>query len=86
MQARQLPRSLSDDGNALVCVELVEMRQSHGEPVVDGKQRLRAESILALQAEMARLEAAAAGHRADLARLCWWLDRRPRTSRFQWAI
>lgn len=39
MQARQLPRSLSDDGNALVCVELVEIRLGHGEPVVDSKQR-----------------------------------------------
>ncbi|MEY9633443.1 hypothetical protein ABIF66_001672 [Bradyrhizobium japonicum] len=62
---RQLPRSLSHDGNALVCVDLAEMR--HKPRRTGGRQpnnALRAESILALQAEIARLEATAAGHRA----------------------
>ncbi|MCP1747532.1 MULTISPECIES: hypothetical protein [Bradyrhizobium] len=66
---RQLPRSLSDDGNALVCVDLAEMR--HKPRRTGGRQpnnALRAESILGLQAEIARLEATAAGHRADFER------------------
>ena len=66
---RQLPRSLSNNGKALVCVDLAEMRHTPRRP---GSRQpgnaLRAESIVALQAEIARLEATAAGHRADFER------------------
>jgi hypothetical protein len=66
---RQLPRSLSNNGKALVCVDLAEMR--HTPRRLGSRQpgdALRAESIVALQAEIARLEATAAGHRADFER------------------
>ena len=65
-----LPRSLSDDGKALVSVDLAEIRHTPRPP--GGRQAgniaLLAAKIEALQAEIARLEARAAGHRADFER------------------
>jgi chromosome segregation ATPase len=66
----QLPRSLSDDGKALVSVDLAEIRHTPRPP--DGRQAgniaLLAEKIEALKAEIGRLEARAAEHRADFER------------------
>jgi len=63
----RLPRSLSDDGKALVSVDLAEIRHTprppcrrQGDNVAQSAAR-----IVALQTEVARLEAIAAGHRAD---------------------
>jgi len=66
----RLPRSLSDDGKALVSVDLAEIRHTPRPP---GGRRagnivLLAAKIEALNAEIARLEARAADHRADLER------------------
>jgi DNA repair exonuclease SbcCD ATPase subunit len=66
----RLPRSLSDDGKALVSVDLAEIRHT---PQPPGRRRagsiaLLAAQIEALQAEIARLEANAASHRADFER------------------
>jgi DNA repair exonuclease SbcCD ATPase subunit len=66
----RLPRSLSDDGKALVSVDLAEIRHT---PQPPGSRRagsiaLLAAQIEALQAEIARLEANAASHRADFER------------------
>ena len=65
----RLPRSLSDDGKALVSVDLAEIRHR---PRVPGSREAGsvalAANIVALQAEISRLEAAAAGHRADFER------------------
>jgi hypothetical protein len=65
----RLPRSLSDDGKALVSVDLAEIRHR---PRLPGRREAGsvapAANIVALQAEIARLEAAAAGHRADFER------------------
>jgi chromosome segregation ATPase len=62
-----LPRSLSDDGKALVSVDLAEIRHTPQPPV-----RRQAEDVAqwttmvaALHVEIAQLEASAAGHRAD---------------------
>jgi hypothetical protein len=65
----RLPRSLSDDGKALVSVDLAEIRHSPRPPGrrEAGNVALSAK-ILALQAEIARLEATAATHRADYER------------------
>jgi hypothetical protein len=64
----RLPRSLSDDGKALVSVDLAELRHTPRPPSSEsGSARLGAR-IAALQAETARLEAMAAGHRADFER------------------
>src|ERR1700756_3955732 len=65
----RLPRSLSDDGKALVSVDLAEIRHSPRPPGrrEAGNVALSAK-IVALQAEMARLEATAATHRADYER------------------
>jgi uncharacterized small protein (DUF1192 family) len=67
---RRLPRSVSDDGKTLVAVDLADIRHtrrprdhreaSHVAPL--------AARIAALQAEITRLEATAAGHRADFER------------------
>jgi hypothetical protein len=64
-----LPRSLSDDGKALVSVDLAEIRHT------PRPRRGRASSsalleakIEALKAEIVRLETTAADHRADLER------------------
>jgi hypothetical protein len=64
-----LPRLLSDDGKALVSVDLAEIRHTprppgHREP---GNAALAAK-IAALQVEIARLEATVARHRADFER------------------
>src|SRR5262249_22319324 len=65
----RLPRSLSDDGKALVSVDLAEIRHTprppyHREP----GGAARAAKSVGLQTEIARLEATAAGHRADYER------------------
>ena len=73
----QLPRSLSDDGKALVSVDLAEIR--HTPRPHSGRQAgniaLLAAKIEALKAEVARLEARAADHRADFERECERADR-----------
>ncbi len=66
----RLPRSLSDEGKALVSVELAEIRHkpqsSRGRPA--GNIARLAERIEALKAEIARLEARAADRREDFER------------------
>src|ERR1700686_4088657 len=66
----RLPRSLSDDGKALVSVDLAGIRHTPRPP--GGRQECNiaplAAKIEALKAEMARLEASAAAHRADFER------------------
>src|SRR5260370_37452961 len=66
----RLPRSLSDDGKALVSVDLAEIR--HTPRPHSGRQAgniaLLAAKIEALKAEVARLEARAADHRAEFER------------------
>ena len=66
----RLPRSLSEDGKALVSVDLTEIR--HRPQPRGGRQAgniaLLTTKIEALQAEIARLEASAASHRADFER------------------
>jgi hypothetical protein len=66
----RLPRSLSDDGKALVSVDLAEIRHTRRPP--GGRQAgniaLVVAKIEALKAEIARLEARAADHRADFER------------------
>jgi hypothetical protein len=67
----QLPRSLSDDGKALVSVDLAEIRHTPRPPARGrqaGNVALFAAKIEAFKAEIARLEARAADHRADLER------------------
>jgi hypothetical protein len=66
----QFPRSLSDDGKILVSVDFAEIRHT---PRPRGSREAGniaplATKIEALQAEIARLEARAAGHRADFER------------------
>jgi hypothetical protein len=63
----RLPRSLSDDGKALVSVDLAEVRHTPQPPAghrAGEAARLRA-LIVTLQSEVAQLDARAAGHRAD---------------------
>jgi len=65
-----LPRSLSDDGKPPLSVDLAEIRHTPRPP---GNRRagniaLLAAKIEALKAEIARLEARAADHRADFER------------------
>ena len=66
----RLPRSLSDDGKALVSVDLAEIRHTPQPPGSRqaGNTALFAAQMEALKAEIARLEASAAGHRADFER------------------
>jgi hypothetical protein len=66
----RLPRSLSNDGKALVDVDLAELRYTARPPRRSeaGDVALPAAKIAALQADIARLEAIAAGHRADFER------------------
>jgi hypothetical protein len=67
----RLPRSLSDDGKALVSVDLAEIRHTPRPPGgrrQAGNIALLAAKIEALNAEVARLEAWAADHRADFER------------------
>src|SRR4249919_1575180 len=61
-----LPRSLSDDGKALVSVDLAEIRHTPRPP--RGNSALLAAKIEALKAEIARLETTAADHSADFER------------------
>src|SRR6202158_2350117 len=67
---RRLPRSLSDDGKALVRVDLAEIRHTPRPP--RGRQAGDTPPVAAkietLKAEIARLEAGAADHRADFER------------------
>jgi hypothetical protein len=65
----RLPCSLSDEGKALVSVDVAEMRYRPRPPGrrQAGKAALAAK-IAGLEAEIARLEATAAGHRADFER------------------
>ncbi len=65
----RLPCSLSDDGKALVSVDVAEMRYRPRPPGrrKAGKAALAAK-IAGLETEIARLEATAAGHRADFER------------------
>jgi chromosome segregation ATPase len=60
----QLPRSLSDDGKALVSVDHAEIRHTPGRRQAGDVAQLTAK-VSALEAEIAQLEARAAGHRAD---------------------
>jgi len=66
---QRLPRSLSDDGKTLVSVDPAQIRHRPRPP---GRREAGdvavAARIGALQAEIARLEATAAGHRADFER------------------
>jgi chromosome segregation ATPase len=66
----RLPRSLSEDGKALVSVDLAEIRHTPQPPGSRqaGNIALLTTRIEALQAEIARLEASAASHRADFER------------------
>jgi hypothetical protein len=65
----RLPRWLSDEGKALVSVDLAEIRHTPRPP---GRREAGnvalAAKIMALQAEIARLEATVAAHRADFER------------------
>ena len=66
----RLPRSVSDDGKTLVTVDLAQVRHTrrprgHREA---GNDAALAARIVTLQAEITRLEATAAGHRADFER------------------
>lgn len=65
-----LPRSLSPDGKALVSIELAEIRHKPRPPGTRqaGNISLLMAKTEALQAEITRLEARAAGHRADFER------------------
>jgi hypothetical protein len=65
----RLPRSISDDGKALVSVDLAEIRHTPRPPGSreSGHGALTAK-ITAMQAEIARLEAVAARHRVDFER------------------
>ena len=62
----RLPRSLSDDGKALVCVDLAEIRHTPRPP--SGRQAGNIALFESLKAAIARLEAGAAGHSADFER------------------
>lgn len=63
-----LPRSVSNDGRAMVCVDLAEVRHT---PRRRGNRQAGdalPTTIMMLQTEIARLEATAAAHRADFER------------------
>jgi hypothetical protein len=65
----RLPRALSDDGKALVSVDFAEIRHTSRPPRARASSSaLLAAKIEALKAEVARLETAAADHRADFER------------------
>jgi uncharacterized small protein (DUF1192 family) len=66
----RLPRSVSDDGRTLVTVDLTHIRHTRrprGRREAGDVAALTAR-IAAMQAEISRLEATAAGHRADFER------------------
>jgi chromosome segregation ATPase len=62
-----LPRSLSEDGKALVSVDLAEIRHTPQPPVRRQTDDVAqwTTMVAALHVEIAQLEASAAGHRAD---------------------
>ena len=60
----RLPRSLSEDGKALVSVDLAEIHHTPGRRQASDVAQWTAK-VAALEAEIAQLEATAAGHRAD---------------------
>ncbi len=62
----RLPRSLSDDGKALVCVDLAEIRHTPRPP--SSRQAGNVALFESLKAAIARLEAGAADHSADFER------------------
>ena len=62
----RLPRSLSDDGKALVCVDLAEIRHTPRPP--SGREAGNIALFESLKAAIARLEAGAADHSADFER------------------
>jgi hypothetical protein len=66
----RLPRSLSDDGKVLVIVDLGDIRHTRRPRASSaaGNVAPLAAKIVALQAEITRLEATAAGHQADFER------------------
>ena len=63
----RLPRSLSDDGKALVSVDLAEIRHTPQPPVRRQTDDVAqwTTMVAALHVEIAQLEASVAGHRAD---------------------
>jgi len=67
---RQLPRSVASNGKVLVGVDLAEIRHTPRPPGTrqPGNVALLTAKIEVMQAEIARLEGAAAGHRADFER------------------
>ena len=72
----RLPRSLSDDGRALVSADLAEIQHTARPPRARaGNSALLAAKIEALKAEIARLETTAADQRADFERECERADR-----------
>jgi hypothetical protein len=62
----RLPRSLADDGKALVSVDLAEIRHTPRPPT--GRQAGNVALFESLKAAIARLEARAADHQADFDR------------------
>jgi chromosome segregation ATPase len=60
----RLPRSLSEDGKALVTVDLAEIRHTPGRRQAGDVAQWTAK-VAALEAEIVQLEARAAGHRED---------------------
>jgi hypothetical protein len=60
----RLPRSLSEDGKALVSVDLAEIRHTPGRRQAGDVAQWTAK-VAALEAEIVQLEARAAGHRED---------------------
>jgi len=60
----RLPRSLSEDGKALVSVDLAEIKHTPGRRQA-GDVAQWTTMVAALHVEIAQLEASAAGHRAD---------------------
>ena len=62
----RLPRSLSDDGKALVCVDLAEIRHTPRPP--SGREAGNIALFESLKAAIARLEAGAADHSVDFER------------------
>jgi dsDNA-specific endonuclease/ATPase MutS2 len=65
----QLPRSLSEDGKALVSVDLAEIRHTpHAARRQSGDAALLTAKVAALETQITQLEISVAGHRADFER------------------